>query len=414
MVTCDNTIKVLIGKDINTTATPSIDPHSASYIADGEIVILTSAATGGPEEVNPATAADRDYVRFVQRSGDTLNFSPRIKVANLLKTTEKVSAAPVEQVDFIGYNTTSGSIEELNNNQYLLHITYRHDDKIWSEQLNKRTYCYYSDSSASQEEVASNFVKQINMDLYTAISAVIVTDSTGAALTTTGQNVVVNNGSDIITFAGDVSATVTAGCYLKIGGTATTTPVYKVKSIATGGLLVTLDTPYQGTSATVLDANVNVCNAIVYVGIRLTGLALTYKPKGISPYNKVKFETAIANFGSTVISNTTAMSWGTGVYEQVADMEWFALGGDGIRNFMWHPIPEGRTDAVSGTYYKTLTFEYYNDDDQYVISGSKPSKGLVYIFWACANGVTTSPANTAYSTFITKWNLYVPTKFELT
>jgi len=409
----DNTIKVLIGKDINTTATPSIDPHSASYIADGEIVILTSASTGGPEEVNPATAADRDYIRFVQRSGDTLNYSPRIKVANLLKTTAKVSAAPVDQVDYIGYNTTSGSIEEINNNQYLLHITYRHDDKIWSEQLNKRTYCYYSDSSTTQGEIASNFVKQINMDGYTAISAVMVNDSIGAALTTTGQNVVVNNGSDLITFAGDVSATVTAGSYLKIGGTASTTPVYKVKSIAAGGLLVTLDTKYQGASGTVLNASVNVCNAILYVGIKLSGLPITYKPKGIAPYNRVVFETAIANFGSTVITNATAMTWGTGVYEQVADMEWFALGGDGIRNFMWHPIPEGRTDAVSGTYYITLTFEYYNDDDQYVISGSKPSKGLVYIFWACSGGVTTSPANTAYSTFIAKYNLYVPTKFEL-
>lgn len=412
MVTCDNTIKVLIGKDINTTATPSIDPQSASYIADGEIVILTSnATTDVGEEVNPGTALDREYVRFVQRSGDTLNYSPRIKVANLLKTTARLSAAAAEQVDCIGYNGTSGSIEELNNNQYLLHITYKHDDKIWSEQLNKRTYCYYSDTSTTQTEVATSFAKQINMDLYTSVSAVLLTDSIGAALTTTGQNCTVYNGSDQVVFAGNV--TIATGALIKIGGTATTTPVYKVKTGVTVGTTITLDTPYQGTGGTVLDADVNTCNAVLYVGIQLTGKPITYKPKGIAPYNKVKFETAIANFGSTTITNSTVMSWGTGVYEQVADMEWFALGGDGIRNFMWHPIPDGRTDAVSGTYYKTLTFEYYNDDDRYVVSGTKPSKGLVYIFWACSGGVGTDPANTAYSTFITAWKLYVPTKFEL-
>jgi hypothetical protein len=410
----DNTIKVLIGKNIPITASASLDPHSANYVADGEISILTeNATTDVGEEVNPGTAKDRQYIRFTQRSGDTIHYSPRIKVANITKTKLAASVAAKDQVDYIGYNTTSGSIEELNNNQYLLHITYRHDDKIWSEQLNKRTYCYYSDLTANQSEIASNFVKQINMDLYTSVSAVIVNDSIGAALTSTGQDVIVNNGSNLITFAADVSATVSAGSYLKIGGTATTTPVYKVKSIAAGGLLVTLDTTYQGTSATVASANVNVCNAIIYVGISLTGLAITYKPKGIAPYNRTKFDTAIANFGSTVITNATAMTWGNGLYEQVADLEWFALGGDGIRNFMWHPIPTGRTDAVSGQFYYMVTIEYYNNDDQYVISGSKPAKALVYLFFAAGTSAAVPPSNTNYSAFISNFNLYVPANLEI-
>jgi len=31
----DNTIKVLIGKNIPITASASLDPHSANYVADG-------------------------------------------------------------------------------------------------------------------------------------------------------------------------------------------------------------------------------------------------------------------------------------------------------------------------------------------------------------------------------------------
>jgi hypothetical protein len=407
MNSVDNTIKVLIGKDIDTTATPSIDPHSASYIADGEIVILTSdATTDVGEEVNPGTALDREYVRFVQRSGDTLNYSPRIKVANLIKTTDRVSAAAVDQVDYIGYNTTSGTIEALNNNQYLVHLTYHHDDKIWSEQLNKRTYSYYSDSTATAQEVARDIVKQINMDGYTAVKAEMIFNL--ATETALGAGTIsAYNGSNIVVMSG--AGGVIQGDYLRVAGTGAANAVYYVTSVS--GQNVTLETPYQGTTAAGL-ASVRITAGVTNIGIRLTGLPITYKPKGIAPYNRVKFDTAIANFGSTTITNATAMTWGTGVYEQVADMEWFALGGDGIRNFMWHPIPEGRTDAVAGTYYKTLTFEYYNDDDQYVISGSKPAKALIYIFWACANGVGTAPANTAYSTFIDAWNLYVPTKFE--
>lgn len=410
MFTTDNTIKVLIGKDINITANGSVDPQSANFIADGEITILTEPAGGGGEEAYPAGGGDRNYVRLAQRSGDKVHYSPRIKVANLLKTTASASVAAANQVDYIGYNGTSGAIEELNNNQYLLHITYRHDDKIWSEQLNKRTYCYYSDSSTLQQEVAADFVKQINMDAYGAISAVMVTDSTGAALTTTGQNCNVVKGSDIVTFAGNV--TIATGSYIKIAGTATTTPVYKVKTGVTAGTTITLDTPYQGTSAAVLDANINTCNAIVSVGIQLTGKDLVYKPKGIAPYNRVKFETAIANFGSTFITNATAMTWGTGLYEQVADMEWFALGGDGIRNFMWHPVPEGRTDATVGQYYYVKTIEYYNNDDQYVISGSKPSRGQVFVFFAAGTAAAVPPALTNYSTFTTNWNTYVPAAFH--
>lgn len=408
----DNTIKVLIGKNIPITASASLDPHSANYVADGEISILTeNATTDVGEEVNPGTAKDRQYIRFTQRSGDTIHYSPRIKVANITKTKLTASVAATDQVDYIGYNTTSGSIEELNNNQYLLHITYRHDDKIWSEQLNKRTYCYYSDLTANQSEIASNFVKQINMDLYTSVSAVMVNDSTGAGLSAIGTNCTVNNGSDTVVFVGNV--TIAAGSYLKIGGTAVTTPVYKVKTGVALGTTITLDTPYQGTSGTVTGANISTCTAILYVGIRLTGLAITYKPKGIAPYNRTKFDTAIANFGSTVITNATAMTWGNGLYEQVADLEWFALGGDGIRNFMWHPIPTGRTDAVSGQYYYMVTVEYYNNDDQYVISGSKPAKALVYLFFAAGTVAATPPSDTNYNDFKSNFNLYVPANLEI-
>ncbi len=405
----DNTIKVLIGKDINITATGSADPQSASFIADGEVGILTEN-TSGEEELYPAgVASDRQYLRIVQRSGDNIHYSPRIKVANIVKTSNVASAAPVEQVDYIGYNTSTGSIEELSNNQYMLHITYRHDDKIWSEQLNKRTYVYYSDTTATQLEIAKDFVQKINLDGYSAVKAEMITNGT---FTAASQNCTVYNGSNSIVFAAAPAAPPVQGTLVRIGGTTAAAAVYVVTAVISA-TVYELNTPYQGTSGTVLAANIGIMTAITAYGIRLTGESLTYKSKGLIPYNKVKFETAIANFGSTTITNATALVFGHGTGYQVADLEWFALGGDGIRNFMHHPIPEGRTDAVTSAYYKTISIEYYNNDDQYVISGTKPSKALVYVFFAATAGAGADPTNTNYSTFQTNFNTYVPAALHI-
>lgn len=379
MYSTNNTIKVLIGKSINETATPSIDPQSASFIADGEVVILANNKTTDEEEVYPtgysAGGVQPKYVRFAQNSGGRVHYSPRIKTKNITRVSRAAYAGPADQVDFVGFDTSSGTIEELDNNEYMLHITYRHDDKMWSEQLNKRTYVYYSGDNTSALTVAADFVKQINSDAYTAVKANIVTNGT---FTGTGQNVTVTNGSKTIVFAGAI--TIPSNSYIKLGANSTSAPVYFIKNGATGTTF-TLDTPWQDTTATILAANNGLMTAVTTTGIKLTGLTLDYVGKGLKPYNRVQFEIAIVGFGTTTITNARAVVFGNGLGKQVADLEWFALGGDGIRNFMWHPVPTGRTDANElGTYY-TYAVEYFNDDDQYVISGTKPAKGLVYIFF---------------------------------
>lgn len=391
MFNTQNTIKVMIGKEIARTGTVQItDPSAATYIADGEILVLN--------ELDQPASALCEYIKFVQRSGNDLHFSPRIKVANIGKVDASLYAAPAEQVDYVGFNGTSGSITEIDYNNYFLHITYLQDKELWSEQLNRRIYHYMSGNATTQKDVATTFVELINKDQfayggYGAVKAEMLTNGTFTA--SSAGSFTVTNGSTIITvpqsglgvndagkYAADAS-TMAVGDLLRIGGTTVGFPVYEIASISGAGTAlctITLNTPYQGASATVVAGNVGVMTAITSYGIKLTGLALPYVAKGLKPYRKVFYNLNTVGFTSTLITNSTRMSKGNGTYEQVADLEWFALGGDGIRNYMWHPIPEGRTDAVSGAHYNVFSLEYTNTDEAYVISGTKPAKGLVYLF----------------------------------
>ena len=369
----NNTIKVLIGKDTARTGTVQItDPGLATYIEDGEVLILDSLDA-------PVTAAS-EYIKFVQRSGDDLHFSPRILVANIIKPVARLYAAATEQIDYIGFvGSGTNTITATDYNNYFLNVTYKHDKGMWSEQLNRRIYFYQSGLGVTVKDIATDFTKKVNADQfayggYGAVKAERLVDST--TVTTPAQTATLTNGSAYVTMSA-IGHGIVPGDIVRFGANAATVAVYIVKSTISTTVFE-LDTPWQGTSAALVAARI--VTAILYWGIKLTALPLTYVAKGLKPYRKVFFDLAISGWGATAMTASTRMYPGNGVYEQVADMEWFALGGDGIRNDMWHPIPTGRTDAIAGTNYNVFSFEYTNTDENYVISGTKPAKGLVYVY----------------------------------
>lgn len=377
----NNTIKVFIGKDINRTGSVQItDPGTTgTYIADGEVLILDSLDA-------PVTAAS-EYIKIVQRSGDELHFSPRIKVANIIKPAAKLYAGAAEQVDYVGFTGTgTATITATDYTNYFLNITYKHDKEMWSEQLNKRTYFYQTPKNVTSKMIAANFTRQINADQfayggYGAVKAERLIDSTTG--TGTFGTATATNGSAYVTLSVGVGV-LAVGDVVRIGTNAATVGVYEVKSLVSA-TVIELDTPFQGTSGAG-QTFTGIMTGILYWGIKLTGLPLTYVAKGLKPYKKVFYDLAITNWGATTMTASTRMYPGNGVWQQVSDMEWFALGGDGIRNFMWHPQPTGRTDVVSGANYNVFGFEYTNTDETYVISGTKPAKGLIYIYVVGTHG----------------------------
>lgn len=70
------------------------------------------------------------------------------------------------------------------------------------------------------------------------------------------------------------------GDVIRVAATGTANPVYIVTAV--DGVNISIHTPYQGVTAAALDSKV--VTAITNWGLKLTGLPITWKAKGIMPY----------------------------------------------------------------------------------------------------------------------------------
>jgi hypothetical protein len=390
MFTSKNTINILIGKNIARTGSVQItDPSATStYIADGEVVVLDENDTPAAA---PTITTSR-YIKLVQRSGNELVFSARIDGNNVFRYTGKAYDAPREQVSYIGYNGTAGDIQAIALNNYKLTISYKHDKEKYSEQLNAKPYYYSSPATVTSSMVAYDFTYQIANDPSAEVRAERVVAGTGA--TPGAGNYIFTNGSDLIT---NPASTLTVGQVIRVGTTATS-PAYIVTELLST-TSSRLDVAYQGTTVTHAAAAIETVATPTGWGIKLTGEALTFRV-GIFKYVKVSFDTLLMNFGSTSYTLATTPYKGSGTYEEVAELEWFAVGFEGAVDRAWYARPIGRADAISGTTYRTFAIDWFDTSDtSHPVSGVKPSENLLYVFVASGTNQTTQ-IKTALDTYM--------------
>lgn len=376
MYNTSNTIKVLIGKDVNWDAT-SIDT-----MVVGEVTLL------GPEDqVLPISSgtATPEYFTILQKSTDgTIHSSQRVKTRNVTKLSKATYTPDAEQVIQVGYEpvAAAGSIEEIDNNLYILDIAFKHDKEMWSEQLLHRIYTYQSGNGATQKAVAQSISKQVNADALGFLSAQLYT-TVGVNAALPGVTAALVNGSTTVTSAGHALA---VGDVVRFVNNLTTNPIYIVTAINSVNSFE-IHTPYQAVSGAAVNAFKVTANTSY--GIKITGVATTWKDKGLFKWNKVMWDTSIRNFGTTPYTLLQVADFGEGISYQVRDLEWFSLGGDGALNTTMHPINEGRSDTDLTKTYDVISIEYFNDDDVYPVSGTRPSKGLIYVF---RDNTVTDPA----------------------
>lgn len=301
----DNSLHLLIGKDIATTASLQITDvaTAGTYIADGEITILGEnhdVLTAGDDVL------DSPSITIVQGRGTTngLKFSTKIDGSKLLRASALSYRAAAEQVSHVGYNGSSGAIDVIALNDYKLTITYLQDTDLYSSQHAPRTFYYTSTATDTQQTIAQAFIDMINdEDFYNAT----------AALT--------NSGADY--------------------------------------------------------------------GISLTGRPLDFEV-GVNKYNKMLFEVSLSGFGATAVTSTTAADLGSGTGEQVAEMEWFAKGFDGVINRVHFPAPVGTTDAVLAETYDLIALEYADESTSYAVSGDKAARAMTIVALPVGAGQATN------------------------
>lgn len=329
-----------------------------STLTSGEVGIFNRSKT---TRLTEAAAKAGGVFTMVEGKGtDTPFTSDVINSNSVVKVSRAVAAAAVEKVDYIGYNTTAGAIEAINDNLYIvrLHI----DQSITANQggIFVKHGQYKSDATATQVEIANglveSFINNFSREAEKFATFERVTSSTVTA-STSGDFTVVN-GSKYVTAATDVdNGGAVAGDYLVLGGVA-----YKVIAFNVGGAEVAeLDIPYQGASGTVTDANssfITVANAAAGDwGIKLTGKALKFTV-GKFNYRKANWVTTLQSFGTSTLTESAGANPGVGTYEQAAELEFFYKGNDGEYFRSGQPnIFNAPVVTVPGTTYDAIIID---------------------------------------------------------
>lgn len=335
-----------------------------STLNDGEIGLFTPAGT----RLTEASAATATQFIIVQGRGSSNPpiVSGIINKADITRANRKAYVAPTEQLDYIGYNGSSGSLDVINDNLYYVRL---HLNQFLSGNhggLYIKNGVYQSPvTGTTQETIAAglhqslvnNFLReperQIRFERVCSNAGAANTITAGADAThytfTYGSKFVVGTDSAGLAMRGsdEVVATTVAGDYLRVG-TAVTDPVYKIVAVTDGTgttpagtpMIIELDVPYQGTTTSIAIGSTEYITAalaaVADFGIKLIGQELKFQLPNIH-YKKCSWTTTLEKFGTTTVTKSTTASRGTGAYEDMAEVEWFTQGNEG--EFYRTPAP---------------------------------------------------------------------------
>lgn len=372
---------VVVGK----TAALTADPISMNALANGEVRLYTpkgaliEAAAGGG---SVAAVAGMTFVVAIGGPNGKPKFVSEPINGAIAKYVPKGGLAGTEQLDYIGFNGTSGSIDEIDNNLYMVtayveeYLTASSDGRyIKHFQFKSKT------TGAIQPEIAlglaksgienwSREAKNVNGDSFMGFGA-ICNDALAAAFDFDGTLSVVKGSNTVavslITYNTGTNAVV--GDFVRIGDTnadvvTLTSDVYKITKIS--GTTVTLDRPVQ--TATGVYATAGSFNQVITAAAGAAadwGVAVNANVKdhvtGKEFYKKNRFTLSLGeDFGSTTITLATAASRGIGVIEDVRDHEWFSAGNLGETYRMGEPVINtlvSNVDITTGT-FDTATIQW--------------------------------------------------------
>ncbi|HEY8364246.1 MAG TPA: hypothetical protein VIK84_01630 [Haloplasmataceae bacterium] len=338
---------------------------SLSTIVDGDILIFNKNfdnLTGSPTITSDI---DNDIIYIAMGIGTgEYKLSAPIQVRNIRKVQKEAYAAPVQQVTHIGFaGSGTEDIDVENDTEYQLNIKYKDVYRVQPQRPTIFKYNFVSSSAATKSEVVSAMVRKVNADSNIKVSAVILSNNAGTAITGTGT-ISIANGSKTITAGTDIDAVLQVGDYIRLGSTAVTGGVYKIVSMDTSAQTAELDTYYQGPTLTAnAEANHQYISAANFelsnVGIQLTGETLIEKSPdlyaGVLGFEVSMFPEIGTHF---TVTETTSKNDGQGFWKQVRDREYFAQANEGITNRIKFPTNVPPTKAASGNQYASLIIEH--------------------------------------------------------
>ena len=379
-----------------------------SSMAEGEVVVINPSGV----LVDAATASTLTE-RFVvaQKLADgTLKMSEPINAKMVKKVTVHKYLAGSNQVDYIGYNGTTGSIEVTDNNVYKVNITYRGTDAFDASRMTIKHGVYKSDASATQSEIAAGLTNSLitnfsreGIKLKYGLNLIKFERINSGAQATALNNLSLTNGSKYFKSADDDTTNILVGSIIRIeepenNGAASTDPCYIVAGHDGGSgaaRIYYFDIPFQGTT----NADHDSCETVTEGdwGIKMTGTELPYSAINFN-YGRSAWITGLQDFGATTVTST-AMTLGSGNGKAVNELEsWIAF-----NRGNWYPYATGATlptlhSLTTGT-YALINISY---KDEYVTEMGHSSDTYAELWIACAPGDVNNykDANTGLGTVI--------------
>lgn len=368
----NNVNRVLVGDGTNSGAITHISGIQKGdlFLVDesNQIVATKAAAAALPKFEKVYIAAGID-------SGIAILSSP-IQGNTASKYEGKAFVQPSERVVILGYNgTASTGISVSADTEYRLRVLIKDSHRPNGMRQTLSDVNYTAGASDTDEivayKVAALYGQKDYGENYMADKVKLERVSDGT-FNAADNDVSVVNGSKQITFATAAThSTGTAfvvGDIIRLGGTGAGDPVYKITAV--DGLVLTLDVPYVGDTATIAAANAGQMATVTEWGFKLSGIAQNSKvSRGANePFDQYEWISFDAVFSTAddlsssqeaaTFTEVTALAPGQGFWKQVADREEAAKGyfGDTSKR-RWY---DQRIDSavVAGTEYGSVVITH--------------------------------------------------------
>lgn len=321
----------------------------AANLSSGDFDSLNTGEVGvftpnGVRVVGATAAAQSKIVLALKMNDGTIKVSDVIEKAELMSISATAGKDDQESIDYIGFNGTSGDIDEIVDNNYFITVFLEEffeadRDGRYNKHMRATTGAT-PDKHAIVQELAKDGIRNLGIkskDSEKYLKSEIVSAAAGTVLgtgTATAATIKLTKGSPYVTGFDDVTdatgvgaVALTVGNFLKVGTTATS-PLYKIVEVNATGDFLKLDSAYQGETTLLDDPALTQVSATAFeaaaVGLKISSLPLTFDPSrlGRSRFKKSIFTITAANFGSTLITSAQSANKGVNTAEEVAEHEY--------------------------------------------------------------------------------------------
>ena len=377
MYISSNVTHLLIAKSM-AVANPGITVGDGSELAaDGQVAVINENNVTLDASTSGQNIITTPVIRFVQRSGSTVLFSPYITKANITKAYTVGYVAPVMPIHYLGYTGVTGSFDVISNNIYTLRILLKSNFKQFGNKQMLKFGVYKSDSSPTQASIVSglasnlvaNFAKETLINLrIDAISSCPLANDYAMDYNTATNGVV--KGSTTLTMATgclyNSGTQLAVGDWIRLSRTTTGTavalvdPVYRVTKI-NSTTSFDVDRPFTMATGTYTTTSMSAIPAALVgdMGIKFTGVAMTFK-LGFTEYEVPKFD-LLPSCGNTAVTIGTAAVEPKGYGAQIQQMQYLLQGNMGNKYKMGFPPPTYYNDALETTGYNQIVISYFDN-----------------------------------------------------